>query len=90
MLEALEQMRAKGIDFGIVSGSDLVKVTEQLTKEIVDGAEYCFAENGLYAMEKGVFLEKQSFKDFLGEEKLKKLVNFCLHYIADLDIPVKR
>jgi len=26
----------------------------------------------------------------LGEEKLKKLINFCLRYISDLDIPVKR
>ena len=26
MIETLQKMRAKGIDFGIVSGSDLVKV----------------------------------------------------------------
>jgi phosphomannomutase len=35
-------------------------------------------------------IEKQSFKDHLGEERLKKLINFCLHYITDLDIPIKR
>lgn len=28
MLETIAKMRAKGIDFGIVSGSDLVKVRE--------------------------------------------------------------
>ncbi|XP_059075104.1 phosphomannomutase-like [Cryptomeria japonica] len=33
---------------------------------------------------------RESFKEFLGEEKLKELINFTLHYIADLDIPVKR
>jgi phosphomannomutase len=32
----------------------------------------------------------QSLKEHLGEEKLKKLINFILHYIADLDIPIKR
>lgn len=32
----------------------------------------------------------QSLKDFLGEAKLKEFINFCLHYIADLDIPIKR
>lgn len=32
----------------------------------------------------------QAIKDFLGEEKLKNFINFCLHYIADLDIPIKR
>lgn len=26
----------------------------------------------------------------MGEEKLKKIVNFCLLYIANLDIPIKR
>jgi phosphomannomutase len=27
---------------------------------------------------------------YLGEDNIKSLVNFCLHYIADLDLPVKR
>lgn len=33
---------------------------------------------------------EQSIKDFLGEAKLKEFLNFTLHYLADLDIPVKR
>ena len=37
-----------------------------------------------------VSLMFQSIKKFIGEEKLKKFINFCLHYIADLDIPIKR
>ncbi len=32
----------------------------------------------------------QSLKAHLGEEKLKKFINFVLHYVADLDIPIKR
>lgn len=32
----------------------------------------------------------QSLKSHLGDEKLKALINFALHYIADLDIPIKR
>ena len=71
MLSCIERMRAKGIHFGIVSGSDLIKVTEQVGLDLVNSAEYCFAENGLYAMESGKFLDKQSFKDYLGEERLK-------------------
>ena len=31
-----------------------------------------------------------SIKDFLGEEKLKQFINFCLKYLADIDIPIKR
>ncbi len=26
----------------------------------------------------------------MGEERYKKLVNFILHYVADLDVPIKR
>ena len=29
-------------------------------------------------------------KKFMGEEKLQEFINFCLHYMADLKIPVKR
>ena len=32
----------------------------------------------------------QSLKKHLGEDQLKELINFILHYIADLDIPIKR
>ena len=31
-----------------------------------------------------------SCKQELGEDNLKQLINFLLHYIADLDIPIKR
>lgn len=49
-----------------------------------------FSENGLVAHQGGELIHKQSLKSFLGEDKLKKLINFVLHYIADLDIPIKR
>ena len=32
----------------------------------------------------------QSIKKWMGEEKIKTFVNFCLRYIADLNIPKKR
>ena len=90
MLETLAKMRAKGVHFGIVSGSDLVKVREQMTDAVANDADYCFAENGLDAYKKGQLIEKQSFNGHLGEDNLKRLINFILHYIADLDIPIKR
>lgn len=90
MVECLKAVEAKGITLGIVSGSDIGKVTEQVGQDIVDTCEFCFSENGLLAMRRGVEFDKQSFKDKLGEDNLKKLINFSLRYIADLDIPVKR
>ena len=52
--------------------------------------DYVFAENGLVAYKAGELLAVASLKTHLGEDSLKKLINFVLHYIADLDIPIKR
>mmetsp|Transcript_34100 Transcript_34100/g.61479 ORF Transcript_34100/g.61479 Transcript_34100/m.61479 type:complete len:245 (-) Transcript_34100:320-1054(-) len=89
MLEFLKKLR-KTIKVGIVGGSDLVKISEQLGKDLINSYDYVFAENGLVAYKNGELLAKQSLKSFLGEEKLKNFINFCLRYIADLDIPIKR
>ncbi len=52
--------------------------------------DYAFAENGLTAYKLGGALQSQSFIKYLGEDNYKKLVNFILHYLADMDVPVKR
>ena len=57
---------------------------------VVENFDYGFAENGLTAYKAGKQLKSQSFINFLGEDKYKTLVNFILHYIADMDIPIKR
>lgn len=57
---------------------------------MIDLFDYCFAENGLTAYRLGEALPSNSFIQWLGEEKYKKMASFILHYIADLDIPIKR
>lgn len=57
---------------------------------VVEKFDYCFAENGLTAYKNAKELSSESFIKFLGEEKYKKLVNFCLKEMAEMDIPVKR
>ena len=56
----------------------------------IDKFDYAFAENGLTAYKLGKQFPSQSFIKYVGEDKYKVLVNFILHYIADLDIPIKR
>ncbi|SCV74976.1 BQ2448_8005 [Microbotryum intermedium] len=103
ILEVLKQVRAKAV-IGFVGGSDLPKITEQLAvhgqniqsflnphhNPVTDDFDFCFAENGLTAIKLGEELDSASFIKFIGEEKYKKMVKFILHYIADLDIPIKR
>ncbi|KAK2976551.1 hypothetical protein RJ640_023789 [Escallonia rubra] len=89
MLEFMHKLR-KVVTVGVVGGSDLVKISEQLGKTVVNDFDYVFAENGLVAYKDGKLIGTQSLKSCLGDDKLKEFINFTLHYIADLDIPIKR
>ncbi|KAK1261096.1 hypothetical protein QJS04_geneDACA001931 [Acorus gramineus] len=99
MLKFMQKLR-EVVTVGVVGGSDLVKISEQLgsagfsflpfTTSFINDYDYVFSENGLVAHKDGKLIDTQSLKSFLGEEKLKEFINFTLHYIADLDIPIKR
>ncbi|KAF8220269.1 eukaryotic phosphomannomutase [Tricholoma matsutake] len=92
MIQALRSLRQR-VSIGFVGGSDLAKISEQLSvagSNVIDDFDYAFAENGLTAYRAGKALESQSFIKYVGEDRYKPLVNFILHYIADMDIPIKR
>ncbi|KAH0601034.1 hypothetical protein MHUMG1_02035 [Metarhizium humberi] len=94
ILSTLAALRQK-CAIGFVGGSDLNKQQEQIGKPagnvpVTTLFDFCFAENGLTAYKLGQALPSNSFIKWIGEDKYKQLVNFILHYVADLDIPVKR
>ena len=61
----------------------------QLTS-VVDRVDYAFGENGLTAYKLGKELKSNSFIQYVGEEEYKKLANWILRYLSELDIPIKR
>jgi len=87
-VEYLKLLREK-ITTGVVGGSDLPKQKEQLG-DSPNMFDYAFAENGLWAAKDGEKIGETSLVAHLGEEKLKRVINWVLRYFADLDIPVKR
>jgi phosphomannomutase len=89
MLEFIEKLR-RVTTVGIVSGSDLSKINDQLGCDATKIVDFVFAENGVQGWYLGEPICSMSIAQELGEENLKTLVNFVLHYIADLDIPIKR
>eukprot|EP01035_Chromulina_nebulosa_P029752 gene29752-39464_t len=89
MKEFLKVLKSKVV-IGVVGGSDLVKQQEQMGKDVIHDFDYSFSENGLVAYKDGSLIGKEGIHTYLGEENIKKIVNFTLHYIADLDIPIKR
>jgi phosphomannomutase len=94
ILQLLAALRQK-VAIGYVGGSDLAKQQEQLGTDsvpVTDMFDFCFPENGLTAFRLGLPLESQSFITWLGEDKYRRLVKFCLRYIADIadELPVVR
>ncbi|MCQ2819607.1 MAG: HAD-IIB family hydrolase [archaeon] len=91
MVELLKSVKEAGkYDMASVGGSDFKKAKEQL-KDSTSNLKYMFTENGVVSYdETGNIFHSKRISEQLGEENLKKFINFCLRYIADLDIPIKR
>ena len=67
------------VTVGLVGGSDLAKIAEQMNgPDVVDKFDYVFSENGLVAHKNGKLIDRQSIAKFMGEEKTQKFINFCL------------
>lgn len=76
---------------GIVGGSDLEKMFEQLNgRKILDQFDFVFPENGLVQIEKGQEMGKQNIIKHLGEDTLQRFINFVLRYLSELELPFKR
>lgn len=76
---------------GIVGGSDLEKMFEQLNgQKILQHFDYIFPENGLVQIVNGNEVGKQSIQKHLGEKSLQRFINFVLKYLSELELPVKR
>jgi len=91
MDDLLRNRLSKKVSVGLVSGSDLCKVAEQMGgPQVVDNFDFVFPENGLVAYKQGKLIGKESIANYIGEEKLQRFINFCLRYMSELTLPVKR
>ncbi|KAL1524735.1 hypothetical protein AB1Y20_019618 [Prymnesium parvum] len=84
----LAALREK-ISIGVVGGSDLAKQKEQLGDSPAM-FDFAFAENGLWAARDGVVIGETSLVRHLGEASLQRILNWVLHYLSQLELPVKR
>lgn len=90
MFATLRKLR-ENCAIAFVGGSDLTKILEQVGGEQgLSNFDYGFAENGLIAYKLGQQLDSASFIKHVGEEEYKKLVNWILRYLSEVDIPIKR
>ncbi|KAF8821256.1 phosphomannomutase [Cardiosporidium cionae] len=89
MGQVLQKLK-KIIPLAVVSGSDLPKLQEQLGSLSGELFDYLFAENGVVAYKNSELIHSQSFPCLIGEDRLKRIINFTLKYFSELDIPIKR
>jgi len=77
---------------GIVGGSDLAKIIEQLgnDEKVLKEFDYVFAENGMVAYVDGELKETQSLCKAIGEDQLQEFTNYVLGYLSKLKLPRKR
>ncbi|KAM9792267.1 phosphomannomutase 2 [Neosynchiropus ocellatus] len=87
--EFLQKLRCQ-VRVGVVGGSDLDKIKEQLGTDVIQRVDYVFAENGLVAYRHGQLHSIQSIQAHMGEELLQDFINFCLKHMATIKLPRKR
>lgn len=85
----MKQLRSK-ITVGVVGGSDFVKQKEQLGEDVLTQFDYAFSENGLMAFKGEELIGKESFAKKIGEDRLQRLLNWVLGYLAKVELPLKR
>ncbi|XP_067672206.1 phosphomannomutase 2-like [Haliotis asinina] len=87
----MEKLKTKVV-VGLVGGSDLSKITEQMggSADVIKKFDYVFAENGLVAFKNGEQIGQENIQKAVGDDKLQKLINFALRYMSELVLPCKR
>ncbi|XP_060063395.1 phosphomannomutase 2-like [Ylistrum balloti] len=93
MEEFLQKLKSK-VHVALVGGSDLVKIEEQMdpTKNdtVTKKFDYVFSENGLVAFKDGEKVGQENLLNYVGEEKLQKVINFAMKYMSAITLPAKR
>eukprot|EP01119_Soliformovum_irregulare_P019793 TRINITY_DN6337_c0_g1_i1.p1 TRINITY_DN6337_c0_g1~~TRINITY_DN6337_c0_g1_i1.p1 ORF type:complete len:249 (-),score=64.43 TRINITY_DN6337_c0_g1_i1:38-784(-) len=88
MIQTLQDVR-KNYTIGIVGGSNLPKIEEQLLDALtLENFDYVFSENGTVAYKAGKLLAQKSVQEWMGQEKLNRFNRFVLRYLSQLDIPI--
>lgn len=90
MKQWIRKCKDDGFDVSIATGSDYASVLQQIGENFLKEFRYVFTVNGTVAHADGKLIQNLRIVDVIPNDILKRLVQFCLMYIAQVDIPVKR
>lgn len=90
MDDHLQALRKRCL-IGLVGGSDIVKIAEQIGGvQALAKYDYVFAENGLVAYKQGKLFFEENIQKHVGEDNLQTFINYCLKYLSEVKLPFKR
>ena len=90
-LEYLLLVKKSGlVDMGVVSGSDLKKLEEQIGPDILGLFNWVCSENGLVTYQNAAEIHSNSMVEHLGDGAYQILVNLFLRELSNLELPIKR
>jgi len=92
MEDCLQWLKSKVV-VGLVGGSDLSKISEQMSfsnQDVTQRYDYVFSENGLVAHKHGKLVRKENIVNYMGEDCLQSFINFALRAMSDISLPCKR
>lgn len=82
---------AKKCNIGLVGGSDLSKICEQMNgSNCLNKIKHVFSENGLIYYKDGKEVSRANIQSHMGEEILQEFINYCLSYLSKVMLPLKR
>lgn len=84
------QIVRKKVTVALIGGSPLRQMFDKVGQNILNEVDFLFAENGLVAYADGKLLKEMRLADVLTEEQIQAMLNWALHYISELKLPVKR
>lgn len=89
LIQCLTQLKQRGYTLGFVSTSSFTRITKQIG-EIFYLFNYMFPENGLISYKDGQLFQKKHISEQIPESVLTSIIDFSLHYISELKLPIKR
>lgn len=89
MHKFLKYIRTRA-NIGIVTNLTQKVAEDRLGESILELFDYCFFENGIVAYSHGNMVHNTNIALELGEDRIQKFIDFCLSYISELRLPVKR
>lgn len=87
--ETLQKLRQVAT-VGVISGGTIEQVGTRLGPNFLNDFDYVFGENSCQSYHNAKLVDPYTMEAVLTRKEIIEMINWCLIYIANLDLPLKR